>query len=128
MKTFMFKRLRSALLVLPLLAVGALAGCTAQVGAPEDTTAQGADLVTITPGDVKPNVGDHAAAQAPNDLRLENRIKGQRPIGPIDPDQVQNGNGSDPDPSPWVETPGGADPDPSPWMTQSSASSSQQTK
>lgn len=126
MKTFMFKRLRSALLVLPLLAAGALAGCTAQVGAPEDTSAQGADLVNVNPVEVAPT--DQTQAPAPLERLLQNRAKPQRPVGPIDPDQVQTGTGNDPDPSPWVETPGSTDPDPSPWMDKATSASSQQTK
>jgi hypothetical protein len=125
MKTLMFKHLRSALFVLPLLAAGALAGCTAQVGAPEETTTQGEGLVASDPV-VPPTTADPTQIQAaPIRPVLEGRTK-PRSVNPIDPDQVQNGNGSDPDPSPWVETPGSTDPDPSPWMKQSSAAA--QTK
>lgn len=123
----MFKRLRFAFLLLPILSVGALAGCTAQVGtgAPEEVTGQSAQLTT--PNAIVVNDGEQIAAPlTPLDID-QHRTKPQMPASnPVDPGQVEDGNPRDPDPSPWVEGPGGTDPDPSPWMHQ--ASSSQSTK
>lgn len=129
----MFKRLRFALLLLPILSVGALAGCTAQVGtgAPEseEATGQSAQLTNANapPAAVVLNQGEQVAAPLTPLGVDQHRTKPQQPLSnPIDPGQVENGTPRDPDPSPWVEGPGGTDPDPSPWMHQ--ASSSQSTK
>lgn len=123
----MFKRLRFAFLILPILSAGALAGCTAQVGtgAPEETTAQSSELTTpaLNAGEVAVNPGAQVAAPLPG--QNDSRTKPQMPASnPLDPGQVEDGTPKDPDPSPWVEGPGGSDPDPSPWMRQASSSQS----
>ncbi len=121
----MFKRLRFAFLLLPILSVGALAGCTAQVGTgtPDDTTAQSAQLTT--PATLVVDEGQQVSAPLPALNVDQHRTKPQMPASnPVDPGQVEDGNPRDPDPSPWVEGPGGTDPDPSPWMHQASSSQS----
>lgn len=122
----MFKRLRFAFLLLPILSVGALAGCTAQVGtgAPEEVTGQSAELTT--PAAVVVDEGQQQVAAPVPALGIDqHRTKPQMPASnPVDPGQVEDGTPRDPDPSPWVEGPGGTDPDPSPWMHQSTSSQS----
>ena len=130
MRASMFKRLRFAFLLLPILSVGALAGCTAQVGtgAPGDeTNGQSAQLTTPTVAEGVVVDGTQVVAPIPALNVDQHRTKPQLPLSnPVDPGQVEDGTPRDPDPSPWVEGPGGSDPDPSPWMHQ--ASSSQSTK
>ncbi|CAN5473575.1 hypothetical protein BH09MYX1_BH09MYX1_11820 [soil metagenome] len=125
MKTSMFKRLRFAFLLLPILSVAALAGCTAQVGmgAPEDSTAQ-TEQLTQTGGNAVVSVAgqvDQTSIALPVQPVTIGQHHAKPQTLPVNPDQVEDGTPIEPDPSPWVENPGGSDPDPSPWMQPSTS-------
>ena len=97
-----FKGLRKALLLLPILSVGFLAGCTAQVGTPEDSTAQTEQLTNTTP--TLTNVDNASADRAavPAHIIDAPQQRALSPKPPKDPGQVESGNPNDPDPSPWM--------------------------